>query len=150
MPINNRQREQMLASCGEIQEDDGVDPRHFIKHDAGRNKRDRKTLQLCQQVGRTLSLVLSGEFSDEVLQSLIVESVIPNPNAGQLLVTVSLAEGPDTAADQTVALLRLDQVAGRLRTEVARSITRKRAPKLKFRVVMTPSLNNATTEGNRE
>ncbi len=135
MPLNNRQREQMLASCGEIQEDDGVDPRHFFKHDAGRSKRDRKTQQLCQQVERTLSLVLSGEFSDEVLLSLIVESVIPAPNASQLLVTVSVASGQEDTVNSSVVLERLEQVTGRLRSEVARSITRKRAPGLKFRVV---------------
>lgn len=135
MPLNNRQREQMLASCGEIQEDDGVDPRHFFNNDSGRNKRDRKTLQLCQQIGRTLSLVLSGEFSDEVLLSLIVESVIPAPNASQLLVTVSVASGQEDPVNSSVVLERLEQVTGRLRSEVARSITRKRAPGLKFRVV---------------
>lgn len=135
MPLNNRQREQMLACCGEIQEDDGVDPRQFFKHDSGRNKRDRKTQQLCQQVERTLSLVLSGEFSDELLQSLIVQSVIPNPNAGQLLVTVRVASGCEAAPAASIVLGRLDQVAGRLRSEVARSITRKRVPVLRFRVL---------------
>lgn len=144
MPFKNLQREQMLACCGEIQEDDGVDPRHFFKDHSGRNKRDRKTRQLCQQVGRTLSLVLSGEFSDEVLQSLMVESVVPAPNASQLLVTVSMASGLEDAPDSTVVAQRLELVAGRLRSEVARSISRKRAPGLKFRVVAPPTMDGET------
>ena len=145
MPLNNRQREQMLACCGEIQEDDGVDPRQFFKHDSGRNKRDRKTQQLCQQVERTLSLVLPGEFSDELLQSLIVQSVIPNPNAGQLLVTVSVARGCEAAPAASIVLGRLEQVAGRLRSEVARSITRKRVPVLRFRVL--PATDSSFSDG---
>ena len=135
MPLNNRQREQMLAYCGDIHEDDGVDPRRFFKSHSGRNKQDRKTQQLCQQVEQTLSLVLSGECSDELLQSLIVESVIPAPNAAQMLVTVSIESSHEDTPDPSVVLERLDRVVGRLRAEVAASITRKRAPGLKFRIV---------------
>lgn len=134
MPLNNRQREQMLACCGEIQEDDGIDPRRFFKSNSGRNKRDRKTQQLCRQVEQTLSLVLSGEFADELLQSLVVESVIPAPNAGNLLVTVSVTCDADTSCDPSIVMQHLDRVAGRLRSEVAASITRKRAPRLTFRI----------------
>src|ERR1700722_6396857 len=49
----------------------------------------RKTLQLCSQVADTLNLVLSGECSDEFLQSLQVVAVRPAPNAAQLLVLVT-------------------------------------------------------------
>jgi len=94
----------------------------------------RKTMQLCRQVEQTLSLVLSGECKDEVLQSLLVESVRPAPNASQLLVTVR-----QTASDAPVSTLeiltRLTEVAGQLRFEVASAITRKRAPKLVFEVL---------------
>ena len=38
----------------------------------------RKTMQLCRQVEQTLCLVLSGECKDELLQSLLVESVTPH------------------------------------------------------------------------
>tara|TARA_R110002072_G_scaffold120757_3_gene254102 strand:- start:3937 stop:4416 length:480 start_codon:yes stop_codon:yes gene_type:complete len=153
MPLNKRQREQMLACCGEIQEDDGVDPRRFFKSHSDRNKRDRKTQQLCQQVEQTLSLVLSGEFSDELLQSLIVESVIPAPNASQLVVTVSAAssheDGRVMSLDPSVVLERLDRVTGRLRSEVAASITRKRAPSLKFRVVSASPTSPQTASDDR-
>lgn len=148
MPFNNRQREQMLACCGEIQEDDGVDPRRFFKSHSGRNKRDRKTQQLCRQVEQILSLVLSGEFSDELLQSLIVESVVPAPNASLLLVTVRIASGYREDSDPSAVLERLERVTGRLRSEVATSITRKRTPRLKFCVASI--LSDANKEVDHE
>ena len=150
MPLNNRQREQMLAYCGEIHEDDGVDPRRFFKSHSGRNKQDRKTQQLCQQVEQTLSLVLSGECSDELLQSLIVESVIPAPNASQMLVTVSVESSHEDSADPFVVLERLDRVVGRLRAEVAASITRKRAPALKFCVVSAQATSDVNERSENE
>ncbi len=95
---------------------------------------DRKSLQLCRQVEQTLCLVLSGECNDEVLQSLLVESVVPAPNASQLLVTVR-----QTTVDEPVSTLeileRLAEFEGQLRFAVASAITRKRAPKLLFQVL---------------
>jgi ribosome-binding factor A len=150
MPLNKRQREQMIACCDEIQEDNGVDPRRFFKSPSGRNKPDRKTQQLCQQVEQTLSLVLSGEFSDELLQSLIVESVMPAPDASRLLVAVRIAGDHEENSDPSVVLERLERVTGRLRSEVAVSITHKRAPGLKFQVLSPVSdvpLNDVNEEG---
>ena len=94
---------------------------------------DRKTLQLCRQVQRTIELTLSGDFSDDILQSLLVEAVVPAPNAANLLVTVR----PFFLSDEisvTDILTKLNFAAPRIRGEVARSITRKRAPNLVFQV----------------
>ena len=90
-------------------------------------------MQLCRQVEQTLSLVLSGECENEVLQSLLVESVTPAPNASQLLVTVRQMDGDEPVSTPEI-LVRLGEVAGQLRFEVASAITRKRAPKLLFDV----------------
>jgi ribosome-binding factor A len=78
--------------------------------------------------------VLSGERGDEVLQSLQVLAVDPAPDASQLVVTVCPSMPGETinAAD---AMERLTQIMGKLRYEVAGAITRKRAPKLIFRVL---------------
>lgn len=135
MSLHNRQREQMLEFCAEIREDDGYDAHRYVKSHSGRNKQDRKTLQLCRQVEQTLSLVLSGDFSDELLQSLIVVSVMPAPSASQLLVTVGIPIDQEDTPDPSAVLQRLDSVAGRLRSEVAASISRKRTPRLSFSVV---------------
>jgi len=133
MTLDKRAREQMLALCGEIHEDDGIDPRRFFKTRERRKKPDRKTRQLCRQVAETLTLVLSGECRDELLQSLYVVAVEPAPDSSRLMVTVrgdSLGRDGDTRR----ILERLSEEAGRLRCEVARAITRKRAPQLAFQV----------------
>ena len=94
----------------------------------------RKTMQLCRQVEQTLCLVLTGECKDEVLQSLLVESVTPAPNASQLLVTVRQAASDERVSTLEI-LTRLAEVEGQLRYAVATAITRKRAPKLLFEVL---------------
>ena len=53
-----------------------MDPREFARKGRSR-KGDRKVRQLCSQVAETLSLVLSGEFADELLQNLQIVSVHP-------------------------------------------------------------------------
>src|SRR5258708_5523721 len=57
-------------------------------HPSRRQKPDRKVLQLCRQVERSIGAVLRGGCADPVLQDLAVESVRPAPDAGRLLVTV--------------------------------------------------------------
>jgi ribosome-binding factor A len=119
--------------CGEIGPEDGMDPREFARK--GRpHKEDRKDRQLCSQVAETLSLVLSGECGDELLQSLKVVAVDPAPDATQLVVTVR-AGLPGEVVEPDKVSERLAKIMGRLRCEVAASITRKRAPKLLFRVL---------------
>ena len=119
--------------CGEISGEDGMDPREFARKGRAR-KGNRKNRQLCSQVAETLGLVLSGECDDEVLQSLQVLAVDPAPDASQLVVTLCPGMPGETinAAD---AMERLTQIMGKLRYEVAGAITRKRAPKLIFRVL---------------
>lgn len=101
----------------------------------GKDAINRKTLQLCGQVADTLNYVLSGDCGDELLQNLQVASVVPAPNASQLLVTVYPVVASSQASDAGELRRRLLEINGRLRSEVARSITRKKAPKLLFQVV---------------
>ena len=121
------------ALRGSMSPEDGMDPREFARKGLPR-KGDRKVRQLCSQVAETLSLVLSGECSDELLQNLEVVAVDPAPNAAQLLVTVRstcVVEPVDPAEVSA----RLATISGKLRCEVASAITRKRAPTLVFRVL---------------
>lgn len=126
----------MLAHCGEIHDDDGVDPRQFFQPNRYAGKTDRKARQLCAQVADTLSLVLAGECEDELLHNLHVLSVEPAPDASRLAVTVRA--DVIGGVDPRLVRDRLSDVAGRLRTEVASAITRKRAPKLVFHVAASP------------
>lgn len=91
--------------------------------------RDRKTLQLCRQVERALSLALAGE-RDDVLRDLTIDAVEPMGSASQLLVRVLVPASVGVTVIDVIG--RLDAAATRLRVEVARSICRKRTPTLSF------------------
>ena len=92
-----------------------------------RQKPDYKTLQLCRQVQRVLTLELSGA-GDDLLRDTSVIDVMPAPDASHLLVQITLP--PGVAVVELLA--RLHEATPRLRAEVARAITRKRAPGLSF------------------
>ncbi len=126
-------RKDMLSLAAEIHADDGIDPRELARGETPR-KGERKVRQLCAQVADTLSLVLSGDFGDSILQSLHVVAVDPAPDASQLAVTLS-AGLPGETIDPGDVQRRLEAVMGKLRSEVAAAITRKKAPKLVFRVL---------------
>ena len=95
---------------------------------------DHKTLQLCRQAFRALSLALGGECGDPILQSLSVYAVTPAPNAGRLLVDLCRDSNAKPMPPHEI-LERLEGVRGLLRHAVAESIVRKRAPELIFRIV---------------
>lgn len=96
---------------------------------------DRKTLQMCSQVQRTLDLVLSGDLDDDRLRDLYVAQVTPSPDATRLLVTVApLGFAKDFRPD--LVMTRLAECSGKMRTELARAINRRKTPDLMFRVVM--------------
>jgi hypothetical protein len=107
-------------------------------------RHDRKTLQLCRQVQRALSLALAGESADEALRDLYVQSVEPLGSPGQLAVTVILpGYGGVTSAD---VLARLAAHTPRLRAAVAREISRKRVPNLSF--IPVPPSTGAFSRGD--
>ncbi|APZ90884.1 hypothetical protein [Fuerstiella marisgermanici] len=133
MPISKHQREKLLALCGQLNEDDAVDPREFFRKKY--RTKDSKALRLCKQVADTLSLVLSGEFSDEVLQSLEVFSVQPAPSSKRLLVVVKPHEDILDTTTPAEIVQKLDTVKSILRSEMAAAISRSKTPSLVFEVV---------------
>lgn len=127
-------RKNMIASCDQLGPDDGLDPRFDDRGLPGRRP-GRKSLQLCREVQRTLDAVLTGECDDDVLRDLVVTSVVP-AGGGRLLVRVALApSGQPRPAEEVMA--RLHAVAGRLRSEVAVAVNRRKAPDLVFEVART-------------
>ena len=102
-------------------------------------RQDRKTLQLCRQVQRALSLALAGECGDDVLRDAMVDGVEPLGGPGQLLVRVTMP--PTSDAPPGVVSARLAALAPRLRAAVAGEICRKRVPMLSF--VVMPSVDPA-------
>jgi ribosome-binding factor A len=124
-------RKDLLSACSEIRPEDGLDPRIYFRERAEK-KPNRKILQLCSEVAKSVGFALSWEAGDDLLSRLIVESVVPAPDSGRLLVTVSL---PGTQAAQPEQLVaRLHRVTGKLRAAVAASIHRRRVPELTFQV----------------
>ena len=99
----------------------------FDRFSSGRQAK-RKARQFCRQVQRALNLALADRHSDDGLSNLFVEDVSPAPDCGQLLVHVVVPAQRPVAE----ALAALRQDAPRLRSEVAATITRKRAPELSF------------------
>jgi len=132
----NRKRvskKQVESLCGEIHADDGIDPKDYFRPSRKSDSNHRKAQQLCHQVADTLSLVLGGELGEE-LQNLRVVAVRPAPDATQLLVLVASVIATDPV-NPDVVVARLASITGKLRGEVAASITRRRAPKLVFQFV---------------
>jgi ribosome-binding factor A len=82
-------------------------------------KQNYKAAMLCRQVQRVLSLSLA---------DVSVVEVTPGPDSSRLLVHVAIPR--HLAVDE--ALARLNERTPSLRAEVARAITRKRAPELVF------------------
>lgn len=142
MSLDKRTREQMLAHCDAIHEDDGVDPREFFKLRSHRDKPDRKAQQLCRQVAETIDQILAGELGDAALNALRVASVVPAPDASRMLVTLVATEH-DVPFDRVAVELKLAAVTGLLRSAVAAAITRRKAPSLSF-VIIGPHDEDST------
>ena len=121
---------QIELFCAEIGPEDGLDPR-YVRREPSFNRGSRKTLQLCKQVERELSLALAGDFDDPALRDLQVLSVEPAPNSARMLVTVSLSPSADPIHPSQV-VAQLSRVSGKLRCEIAAAIHRKKTPELAF------------------
>lgn len=137
MVLDRSTREQMLAHCGAIHEDDGVDPRFEARQRAGNSRRGcrgRKTRQLCQQIGQTLDQLFAEGLDGFELSDLRVVSVRAAADNSRMLVTV-VADDLDQPFRRDLLASRLQRLSGRLRTEVAQAITRRRAPVLTFVVL---------------
>jgi len=144
MALNQRQREQLRALCGELHEDDGVDPRDYFNPARQRDSEHRKSRQLCRQVQKTLDLVLAGDNSDDLLANLKIVSVLPGRDSSRLLITVA-ADVPPEQFDRPRIEAQLSLIQGRLRSEVSASITRKKTPVLTFQL-LDPGMHEGRQE----
>jgi ribosome-binding factor A len=147
-------KEQVLALCAELGEDDGrAVPSNASRRASFRRtgrdgpqvrQTDRKASQLCRQVAVTLDGVFA-DCGDGVLQNLHVASVAPFPDASRLLVTVSSVDGRSVrATTPEVVLDHLNHASGHLRREIAAAVTRKRAPLLLYRLA-EPALSRTNS-----
>jgi ribosome-binding factor A len=119
--------EQVAADRGP---EDGMDPKEFFRKSSARGP-GRKVMQLCSQVQESLYWILGSQCGDESLALLQVLSVEPAPDSTRLLVTLKLSDG----MTMSEALERLQEASKAIRSEVANSIHRKKAPDLVYRLV---------------
>ena len=115
--------------CGEIRDDDGIDPREFRKEERSR-KNSSRDRQLCAQTRRCLDFVLPELLLARGVTCCEVSSVEPVRDASRMSVIISVRLDQLSVAREAISQLR-----GRLRSEVAKSIHRKRVPDMIFEVV---------------
>lgn len=119
--------------CAELGPEDGVDPRYL--HKEYRYKKDhQKSSRLCSEVARVLSMVLTGDMSNPLLQTLQVIDVTSESDGQFLCVTVGHYEA-DFVLDDLQLISELKLVQGYLRSAITQRVNRKRVPALKFRYV---------------
>lgn len=116
---------------GSVQPDDGKDPKYDVRGYHKNRKLDRKAAQLCQQVRQALDFIVPESLQDTELDALVV-SVQPAPTTGNLLV---LLTGVDPNQDDLELHQAIVERAGAIRTSVAESIQRRKAPTLTYRVI---------------
>lgn len=137
MKQQNRKRKRLPSGlAGSYDDADGMDPRFdpspASEAGLGKNGDRRKLQQLCSQVLRALQL--AWPTNNDILASTDPREVLPAPNSHNLLVLVYCNQSIDQVSDQTV-LDAIAQHADFLRQQVARTITRKRAPRIAFAVI---------------
>ncbi|MCY2954441.1 MAG: ribosome-binding factor A [Planctomycetota bacterium] len=137
MKSNDKRFARRRSASNHLDEVDEADCSAFFD-DVGVSRRKKQLVraqQLCRQVFRAVSCTLSGECGDEVLQDLVVDSVVPAPDASRMMINVypTTLRGRVSVAE---ILERLGRVEGFLRREVATAIVRKRAPELLFNVIV--------------
>ena len=103
----------------------------YEDEDFRRAKPDYKTEALCKLAARVISLALTGECADPLLQALLVEGVYPAPHGGRVLVRVLFRPSEEMPGVAEV-ILRLEKVRGLLRARIAEASSRKRTPELAF------------------
>ena len=127
------------ALAAELREGDGIDPRleRRRKQNAfNKSKPNHAALRLGGQIARSIRNNLGGR----VLADFDVFSV--EPCKGNLYLVTLKAIDPDFLFDETAVLEEANSERGRLRSELAISITRKKVPDLLFRVLPNTALDH--------
>lgn len=116
---------------GELRPDDGIDPRILFRREPRTRRQTRKDWQLCKHAFRIFSLVLDGLETEEETHGMHLAAVTPAPDATRLRVAVAFT-APCTFDEAVQALQRLRSSSGRLREELAATLSRRRVPELVF------------------
>lgn len=131
MKKNTKWIQEATLLCGEVSQEDGIDPR-FWNREAPLKNNSRKSDQLCCEAKRVLSLVLGGEIKDPRLKNLNVMDVSFEEKSKQLCVWIMRSDVV-IETNEYELMYGLYQAQGYLRSVIAQSIKRKRVPNLRFR-----------------
>ncbi|NOX92158.1 MAG: ribosome-binding factor A [Gammaproteobacteria bacterium] len=129
----NKWLDEVACLCAEPGPEDGIDPR-YLSSAQGQKVDHQKSSRLCNEVVKVLSLVLTGEMSDPLLQAMLVIDVAVEGNGQFLRVSLGHQE-PGMEIDEMQVLAALTQAQGYLRSVIAQRINRKRVPALRFHYV---------------
>ncbi len=134
MRLSKKDRQRVLKRmCGVINDDDAIDPKHYFYNKRKSKDKYRKAHQLCRQSFETLQLVLTGD--DLLLDGLTIVDVVPAPDARRMLVILQLdAEEVHSASQIESIMVGLREHVPRLRSEISRSICRRKTPHLLFEI----------------
>lgn len=93
---------------------------------------DASELRLCKLTLRIATAMLHEQTRSAALESCTVLETRPGAGRNQVVIVVGI---PSIGSDLVPAMMALLALRGRVRTELARSIQRKRAPAVEFEVV---------------
>jgi len=91
-----------------------------------------KAYQMSKQAERALQTYF---YEEEDFPYLVLDSVEPEPGTSNLIVNVSMVSDPAPELSVGTILKELRNGEGRMRGIIAASISRKRTPGLRFRVL---------------
>lgn len=113
----------------------------FSRTDASDHSNSRRDQQLCRQAERILGLALV-ELDDPLLEEVALVGVYAR---GGGTLGVELLAPPGTDRDTLRDMReRIDAARGRLRSELARSINRRRVPDIVFQIDALPACGGAS------
>jgi ribosome-binding factor A len=109
------------------------------------SKQAQRLARLCKVIEHVAGSVLEESSADEVLGHCEVLGVVPGASRTRVVIEVGFRLS-EQAPGILEVLQALDSLSGRLRTEVARSINRKRVPLLAFDVIPLGGVAHGSTE----
>lgn len=122
---NRRLLARMRELCGELGPDDGIDPRTLKK-----STRTFNPQRLAGPIARAVREALAAS-DDPLLLCLWVAEAVPDPDTTRFRVVLHVLD-PDVDLDAVTERLRAAK--GWVRSEVAHSLQRKKAPDLRLTV----------------
>jgi len=132
MKPRNRTERSMLECCEELHVDDGISPRH--QNNKTPNQKNQSTERLCSQVQKAVRMAIAEYCLNTALSQWDAVSVIQEDGSPTLIIDMMQVTGEPESAPVINRLL--DKYKSSIRRTIAETITRKRTPSIRFRLVV--------------